>query len=61
MEFLPVLREKLNNYSIQLEVEVTEQIKNIKPYTAQEKFKKMVEKNPALKTMKDQLNLEIDF
>ncbi|MDB4303832.1 DNA polymerase III subunit gamma/tau [Desulfosarcina sp.] len=61
LDFLPILRKKLNNYSIQLEVEVNEQVKIVKPYTAQEKFKKMVEKNPALKTMKDQLNLEIDF
>jgi DNA polymerase-3 subunit gamma/tau len=61
LDFLPDLREKLNNYSIQLEVEVTEQLKDVKPYTAQEKFNKMAEKNPALKTMKDQLNLEIDF
>ncbi len=61
MDLLPVLREKLNNYSIQLEVIVTEQIKNIKAYTPQEKFNKMAEKNPALKVMKDQLNLEIDF
>ena len=61
MDFLPILREKLNNYQVQLEVEVIEQVKNTKAYTPQDKFKKMVEKNPALKVMKDQLNLEIDF
>lgn len=61
MDFLPILREKLNNYKIQLDVGVTEQVKIVKAYTPQEKYNKMVEKNPALKTMKDQLNLEIDY
>jgi hypothetical protein len=33
----------------------------IKPFTPQEKFKKMAEKNPAIKTLKDKFDLEIDF
>jgi DNA polymerase-3 subunit gamma/tau len=61
IEFLPVFREKLNNYQIQVSIVVPEQPKNDKPYTPQEKFKKMAEKNPALQKLKDQLDLEIDF
>ncbi len=61
MEILPVLREKLDNYQIMLEVDVNELEGEKKPYTPQEKFNKMVAKNPALKKLKDQLDLEIDF
>jgi len=61
MEIMPILREKLNNYQIQLSIVVTEQPKNDKPYTPQDKFKQMAEKNPALLKLKDQLDLEIDF
>jgi len=61
MEIMPILREKLNNYQIQLSIVVTEQPKNGKPYTPQDKFKQMAEKNPALLKLKDQLDLEIDF
>jgi DNA polymerase-3 subunit gamma/tau len=60
-DFLPVLRQKLNNYNIQLNIKVTEQQSGQKAYTPQEKFAQMAEKNPELKKMKDQLGLEIDF
>jgi DNA polymerase-3 subunit gamma/tau len=61
LEILPALRERLNNYQVQLDVVVTEHAEIKKPYTPQEKFNKMAAKNPALKTLKDQLDLEIDF
>lgn len=61
MQILPLIKEKLNNFRIQLNVVVTEQINEPKAYTDQDKYKKMVEKNPALKTLKDKLNLEIEF
>jgi len=58
---MPGIKEGLNNYHIQLEVVVNEQEVKSKAYLPQEKFRKMAEKNPALKTLKDKLNLEIDF
>ena len=61
MNILPMIREKLNNYHIQLNIKVAENNTQNKPYLPQEKFNNMVQKNPALKKMKDQLNLEIDF
>ncbi len=61
MDIMPRLKEALNNYHIQLEVVVNEMEVQSKAYLPQEKFKKMAEKNPALKTLKDKLNLEIDF
>lgn len=61
MEILPLIFEKLNNYSIRLNISVIEQVSGSKPYTPQEKFTKMSELNPELKKFKDQLGLEIDF
>jgi len=61
LEILPVLREKLNNFHILLRVKVAEKQEQNKAYLPQEKYNAMVKKNPALKKMKDQLNLEIDF
>jgi DNA polymerase-3 subunit gamma/tau len=60
-EFLPMLRQKLNNYHLQLNIQVKEQATGQKAYTPQEKYTQMAEKNPELKKMKDQLGLEIDF
>jgi DNA polymerase-3 subunit gamma/tau len=60
-EFLPPLRQKLNNFHLQLNIKVTEQTTGQKAYTPQAKFAQMAEKNPELKKMKDQLGLEIDF
>jgi len=61
IDFLPVIRKKLNNYHIQMNILITDLPANHKPYTPQEKFNKMAEKNPALLKLKDQLDLEIDF
>jgi DNA polymerase-3 subunit gamma/tau len=61
MEFIPKIKENLNNFHIQMDITVTKIESNQRPYTPQEKFNKMAEKNPALKKLKDQLGLEIDF
>jgi DNA polymerase III subunit gamma/tau len=60
-DFLPVVRNKLNNQLLMLNIVVNEQPTGNKAYTPQEKFSQMAEKNPELKSMKDQLGLEIDF
>jgi len=61
LEILPMISEKLNNYSLRLNITVMEKVRDAKPYTPQEKFNKMSEQNPELKKFKDQLGLEIDF
>lgn len=61
LEIMPRIKEGLNNYHIQLNVTINEQEVKTRAYLPQEKFKKMAEKNPALKSLKDRLNLEIDF
>lgn len=61
IDFIPMIKEKLNNFHLLLDIQVTQIESNHKPYTPQEKFNKMAEKNPAIKKLKDQLGLEIDF
>ena len=58
MEFL---RNRLNNYKFQLLTRIAENQKNSKPYTDKEKFDLMAEKNPVLRTLKDELDLEIEY
>jgi len=61
LKLLNLLRKKLNNYKVTLEVLVDEKQKKDLVYTPKEKFKYMVEKNPEIRLLKDQFNLEIDF
>jgi DNA polymerase-3 subunit gamma/tau len=60
-ELLGYLRKALNNYQITLQMRISEADKNYKPYTDKEKFEKMAKKNPALRKLKDELDLEIEF
>lgn len=58
-ELIPFLKKELNNKNISLKIKVEEKPKSEEvPYTNEEKFKKMVESNPALFDLKDQLNLD---
>lgn len=61
-EILSFLKKNLANDCIELKVAV-DAIKpqEIKAYTPEDQFKKMVEKNPALLKMKDQFGLELDY
>ncbi|MEI6455785.1 MAG: DNA polymerase III subunit gamma/tau [bacterium] len=60
-ELLSYLRKELNNYKITLQTRISESDKNSKPYTDKEKFEKMAEKNPALRKLREELDLEIEF
>jgi len=56
------LKTQLENDSISLTVDVTPlKEEEMKAYTAEDKFKKMVKKNPDLLNLKDKFDLEIDF
>jgi len=61
-DMLGVLRKKLSNYSLQVEVEVIlgDESGHV-PYTPSEKFKKLAEKNPMLNELKNQFDLEIEY
>ncbi|MEI7983627.1 MAG: hypothetical protein WCI71_18410, partial [Bacteroidota bacterium] len=60
-ELMEFLRTKLNNCKIQLFTKVAENQKELKPYTDKEKFGKMAEKNPALRKLREELDLEIEY
>jgi DNA polymerase III subunit gamma/tau len=59
-ELLVWLCSRRGNDKITFQIVVKEMIKTTRPYTDREKFNRMVEKNPSLKEMKEQLDLEID-
>ncbi|MEO6884459.1 MAG: DNA polymerase III subunit gamma/tau [Bacteroidia bacterium] len=58
---LGFLRAELKNYALQLTVLINKDDTERKPYTAQDKFKWMAERNPAINKLKQQFDLEIDF
>jgi len=59
-ELLKFLREKLNNFSLVFDIKVAESAKNLEPYSPEEKFKYMVDKNPHLLELKQKLDLDLE-
>lgn len=60
VEFLQFLRTQLKHSGIQLKIkEIKKKAEGSRAYTGQEKFEVMAKKNPALKLLKDKLNLTI--
>ena len=55
------LKKELNNFKINLVPVLAQKEDNKAAYTDSEKFEKMAKKNPELKNLKDQLDLEIEF
>jgi len=53
------LRNDLQNDHIQIELEVSKDESERKPYTNREKFMRLVQINPILETFRNQLDLEI--
>jgi DNA polymerase III subunit gamma/tau len=60
-DLLRYLRNELKNDNITIQTEMAEVQQDDTPYTPMEKYRKMAEKNPDLSSLKEQLNLEIDF
>lgn len=61
-ELLDFLRQELNNYLLQLQVNITTEENQAQLlYTSRDKFKKMAEKNPHLLTFKQRFNLDLEF
>ncbi|CAM1347459.1 DNA polymerase III subunit gamma/tau [Tenacibaculum crassostreae] len=58
-KLLRFLREKLNNYGIQINVKVNETIEKKFAYTPQEKYDKLKEKNPLLEKLKNTFGLDV--
>ena len=53
------LREKLNNYGIQIDVIVNETVEKKFAYTPQEKYEKLKEKNPFIEKLKTTFGLDL--
>ncbi len=61
LDMLELLRSELNNYDLQLKTIINKNPSITKPFTPQDKFNKMAEKNPDIIKLKDKFDLEIDF
>jgi len=60
-ELLEFIRSGVRNYTITLELLIDEKTRDKKPYTDREKFETMAEKNPALRNLREQMDLEIGY
>lgn len=60
-DLLVFLRSQLKETSLQLKILVDKSEIERKPYTGEEKYQRMAEKNPELAKLRQQFNLEIDF
>ncbi|MFN2395011.1 MAG: DNA polymerase III subunit gamma/tau [Bacteroidales bacterium] len=60
-EILSFLRKHLNNYAVNLDVKIVEVPKIQKAYLPAEKYKKMVEKNPNIDKLKNDLDLDLIY
>ena len=60
-EMMEFLRSNLYNFKLQLQTTIAETQKNLKPYTDKEKFERMSAKNPVLRTLREELDLEIEY
>lgn len=60
-EMMEFIRQQLNNYKIHLTTRIADNLKTIRPYTEKEKFDMLAGKNPALRTLREELDLEIEY
>ena len=58
-KLLKFLREKLNNFSIDLEIDVNEVVEKKFAYTPQERYEKLKEKNPMLEDFRKMFGLDL--
>ena len=58
-DLLQFLRKSLNNFNIRLEISVNEAMDKKYAYTAEDKYAKLLEKNPALEKLKQTFNLDL--
>ncbi len=60
-DILAFLHERLNNHHIRIETEVKQQGTRQKAYLPKEKLEELIKKNPHVKTLKDDLGLDLDY
>lgn len=57
---IPFLQERLQNSNLQMIIEVSDKTESTVVFTANDKFKLMLEKNPELEQLRKRLDLELD-
>ena len=60
-EILSYLHRELNNHHIRIEAEVKPQETRQKAYLPREKLEELIKKNPDIKTLTDELGLDLDY
>jgi DNA polymerase III subunit gamma/tau len=60
-DLMDFLRKSLHNYSLQITSEVIQREVERRPYTAQEKFEFLANKNPALRDLREVLGLDLVY
>ena len=61
MNFLGFLRKELNNYNIQLNLQLSVNEDKTNLYTATDRYNRLVEKNPMIKKFRQTFDLDIEF
>jgi DNA polymerase-3 subunit gamma/tau len=61
MNFLGFLRKELNNYHIQLNLQLSVNEDKTNLYTATDRYNRLVEKNPMIKKFRQTFDLDIEF
>lgn len=61
MTFLAFLRRELNNYAIQLNLQLTVNEEKTNLYTATDRYNRLVEKNPMIKKFRQTFDLDLEF
>lgn len=56
---LDYLKEKLNNYSIQLKISVSEEVAKQYAFTPEEKYEKLKSKNPSIELLRSKFDLDL--
>ena len=60
-DLLAFLRSGLKDPALKLKIIVEKTETERKPYTGEEKFQRLAEKNPAVNKLRQQFNLDIDY
>ena len=60
-DFLEFIRSALNNFKVQVSTQINKEFKTKKAYTPQEKYAKMLEKNPNLDTLKKKFDMDVGY
>ncbi len=58
---LSLLHRALDNYHIRIKTEIRQQDKKQKAYLPKDKLKELIKKNPHIRTLKDELDLDLDY